>query len=262
MGDVMHFIRQYTVWLHHTLFEYGLFYIDLWSLVHFWSGMILFTALTALKWNNRWRWLVFFLFAFEVVEATIFISILKMFRPEKLPDSFTDIFVGLAGGYLVYFLFEKQKISVSYSKIFLYWLASGTVAFVWTGNSDYVISRPVFNVQGINWWVFLCWMAAGISILFLYERLKNFNSGSLRSTAISWIAYMPVMLFFFNLTSNLLYAGEAFTGGNSYFIKYIPTNGAKAFFYITSPLFFIGTYELLNSLFKKYFLKLNLYENT
>lgn len=261
MASLMHFIRQYTVWLHHTLLEYGLFYIDLWSLVHFWSGLILFTALSARGWKNRWRWLAFFLFAFEMVEATIFISIMKMFRPEKLPDSFTDIFVGLAGGCFIYFLFEKRVISVKYSKLFLYWLASGTLAFVWTGNSDYVFSNPIFNTQGINWWVFLGWMATGIAILAFYEKLKNLKFSNLKSVSICWIAYIPVMLILLNGTSNLLYAGEAFNGNNGYLVEYIPTSGTKAFFYLTSPLFFIGVYLLLYSLFRRYYIKYNIYEN-
>ena len=97
----MQFIREFTVWLHQPLFEYGLFYIDLWSLVHFWSGMILFAGLSAQRWKNRWGWLAFFLIAFEVVEATIFISILRLFMPEKLPDCFTDVIIGMAGGYQI-----------------------------------------------------------------------------------------------------------------------------------------------------------------
>lgn len=261
MANLMHFIRQYTVWLHHTLFDYGLFYIDLWSLVHIWSGLILFTALSARGWKNRWRWLAFFLFAFEVVEATIFISIMKMFMPEKLPDSFTDIFVGLAGGYFVYFLYEKRRIPVNYSKLFLYWLASVTVAFVWTGNSDYVFSNPIFNTQGINWWVFLGWMTAGIAILAFYEKLKNLRFSGLKSASICCMAYIPVMLILLNVASSLLYAGEALNESNDYFVKYIQANGAKAFFYLTSPLFFIGVYELLYLLFRRYFLTYRIYEN-
>lgn len=261
MASLMHFIRQYTVWLHHTLFEYGLFYIDLWSLVHFWSGLVLFTALSARGWKNRWRWLAFFLFAFEVVEATIFISIMKMFMPEKLPDSFTDILIGLAGGYLVYFFFENRKIIEGCSNLFLYWLASGTVAFVWTGNSNYIFVNTTFNTQGINWLVLLVWMIIGIAILFFYEKLKRINLGCLKSASICWIVYIPIMLIFLQSSSNLLYAGEGFKEINGSQVKSIATNGVKAFFYLTSPLFFIGVYQLLYSLFRKYFIKYNIYES-
>jgi hypothetical protein len=262
MANLMHFIRQYTVWLHHTLLEYGLFYIDLWSLVHFWSGLILFTALSARGWKYRWRWLAFFLFAFEVVEATIFISIMKMFMPEKLPDSFTDIFVGLAGGCLVYFLFEQQQLPVNRSKLFLYWLASCTVAFVWTGNSGYVFSNPVFNTQGINWWVFFVWMTAGVGILFFYEKLKDMNFSGLKSAAICWMVYIPVMLILINASSHWLCAGEVSNGNNGCVAKFFPTSGTKTFFYLASPLFFIGVYQLLYSLFRRYFITYGIYETS
>jgi len=261
MASLMHFIRQYTVWLHHTIFEYGLFYIDLWSLVHLWSGLILFTALSAYGWKNRSRWLAFFLLAFEVVEATIFISIMKMFRPEKLPDSFTDIFVGLAGGYLILYLFEKIKIDKGSSRLFLFFLSSATVSFLWTGNNKFEFSNPIFNTQGINWWVFVGWITIGIAMLFLYEKLKSLNLGNLKSASICWIAYIPVILILLTGTSNLLYAGESLNGNNGYFAKYITTSETKAFFYMTSPLFFIGVYQLLYSLFRKYFTKYNIYES-
>ncbi|MDP2887439.1 MAG: hypothetical protein Q8P34_00550, partial [Bacteroidota bacterium] len=162
MRYLMQFIREFTVWLHQPLFEYGLFYIDLWSLVHFWSGMILFAGLSAQRWKNRWGWLAFFLIAFEVVEATIFISILRLFMPEKLPDCFTDVIIGMAGGYLIYFLHEKWRITNFYSKLFLFWLTAGTVSFLWSGNHGYLFNNLTHNTSGFNWWVFIGWMLAGI----------------------------------------------------------------------------------------------------
>lgn len=255
MLDFIQFIREFTVWLHHPLFEYGLFYIDLWSLVHFWSGMILFTGLSAQRWKNRWGWLASFLIAFELVEATIFISIMKMFRPEKLPDCFTDIVIGMAGGYLVYLLFEKWKITNNYSKLFLFWLCAGTVSFLWTGNYGYLFN----NTPDFNWWVFLGWMIAGIGVLFLFEKLKSSKSNKMKSVAITWAVYLLTLLFLIGSTSNLLSAKEV-TDVNASFLKDIPASGAKTFFYLTSPFFFIGLYQLLNLLFSRYFLKYNLYE--
>lgn len=259
MKESMQFIREFTVWLHHPLFEYGLFYIDLWSLVHFWSGMILFTALSALAWKNRWRWLFYFLFGFELVEAFIFISIMKMFMPEKLPDSFTDIFIGLAGGYLILFLFEKGKIDKSFSKLFLFFLSSGTVSFLWTGNNKFEFSNSIFNTQGINWWIFICWMLTGIGILFMYEKLKSSRSSKIKTVTITWLAYLTTLIILIYGTSTLVNAGEVFNAGGS-FLTVNPISRANVFFYFTSPIFFIGMYQLLNALFRRYFRTYNIYE--
>jgi hypothetical protein len=259
MKESMQFIREFTVWLHHPIFEFGLFYIDLWSLVHLWSGIVLFTALSSLEWKNRWRWLFYFLFGFELVEAFIFISIMKMFRPEKLPDSFTDIVIGFAGGYLILFLFEKKKINQRFSKLFLFILTSGTVSFLWTGNNKFEFSNPMFNTPGINWWVFLCCMLSGIGILFFYEKLINLKINKIKMVAITWMTYISILIILVYSTSTLANAGAVIDSGSLF--KVIQGSGTKTIFYFTSPFFFISLYHLLNSLFQRYFLKCNRYEN-
>lgn len=252
MLDLMQFIRQFTVWLHQPLFENGLFYIDLWSLVHFWSGLILFTGLSAQRWKNRWGWLAFFLIAFELVEATIFISIMKMFRPEKLPDCFTDIVIGMAGGYLIYYLFEKWKITNCYSRFFLFWLTAGTLSFLWTGNSGYLFNNPAHNASSFSWWVFIGWMVVGILILYFYDKMMILNRNTLKSIAITWIVYLVPMLILSVSTSNMLFAGEASQVNYSNLIQSLPVEATKNFFCLTAPFFFIALYFLLNLLFRGY----------
>lgn len=252
MLELMQFIREFTVWLHYPLFEYGIFYIDLWSLVHFWSGLILFFGLSVQKWENRWGWLAFFLIAFELVEATIFISIMKMFRPEKLPDCFTDIIVGMAGGYLVYLLFEKWKITATYSNLFLFWLTAVSVSFFWTGNSGYIFSDPLRDTTSFNWLVFLGWMIIGIIILYFYNKMRILNRNTLKSIAITWIVYLVLMLILSVSTSNMLFANEASKVYYSHLIPFLPAEATKNFFYLTAPFFFIPFYLLLNLLFSGY----------
>jgi hypothetical protein len=252
MRDVMQFIREFTVWLHQPLLEYGLFYIDLWSLVHFWSGLIIFVGLSALKWEKRWGWLAFFLLAFELVEATIFISIMKMFRPEKLPDCFTDIIVGMAGGYLIYLLFEKWKVTSYVSKLFLFWLTAGTLSFLWTGNSGYLFNNPEHNASGFNWWVFVGWMVIGILILYFYDRMRILKYNTLKSIVTTWIAYLvPLLILSFGV-SNMSLANESSWVNNSRLVEFLPDQATKNFFYFTAPFFFISVYFLLNLLFRKY----------
>lgn len=260
MQELMHFIRQFTVWLHTPLCEYGWFYLDLWSIPHFWSGMIIFAGLSALKWKKRWNWLIFFLLAFEVVEAVIFISIMKMFRPEKLPDTFTDIILGVAGGYLVYLLYEKWKLSYRYSRLFLFLLTSCTVSFLWTGNYGYIFTDPKLNTPGINWWVLLCWVLVGMLMLYFYEQRRMTGNNNFRALAITWIAYLLPMLILTNIAdaTKLLAAGEVMQVKHKYIIGFFPGDATKALFYLLAPLFFIYLYRVLLSLFKRYTSKLSI----
>jgi len=246
----MQFIRVFTVWLHQPLFEFGLFYIDLWSLVHFWSGLILFAGLSARGWKNRWGWLATFLIAFEMVEATIFISIMKLFRPEKLPDCFTDIVIGMAGGYLVYLLFEKWKIAAAYSKLFLFWLTAVSVSFFWTGNSGYIFSNLELNTTNFNWLVFFDWMMLGILFLYFYERMSFVNGNAYIAIALSWITYLIPMLIYFSVPSKMLFANEASKVIYSPVIQFLPAKETKMVFSLIAPIFFISLYHSLNLLFR------------
>lgn len=255
MLDFMQFIRQFTVWLHYPLFEYGLFYIDLWSLVHFWSGLMVFIGLTVLGWKNRWGWLALFLTAFEVVEATIFISVMKMFRPEKLPDCFTDIFIGMAGGYLIYFLFEKRKITQTYSQFFVFLLAAGVVSFLWTGNSGYLFREISSDLPGMNWPVFWMWVVGGIIVLYLYSKLRIRNYSILKSISLTWITYLAPVLILMSCNTDRIFTHEPTPENHSVLLKFLSAEGTQTFFYLTSPFFFILLYILLATLFEEYTLK-------
>ncbi|MDD3728643.1 MAG: hypothetical protein PHN40_09925, partial [Dysgonamonadaceae bacterium] len=91
MRESLFFLRENFHWLHYVLVEYKLLYLDLWSIVHLWSGGLLFALLSALNCKHRWKWLFIIVVGFEIVEATFFIGVLKLFMPEKIPDVFMDI---------------------------------------------------------------------------------------------------------------------------------------------------------------------------
>jgi len=173
MKELLVFMRQHLVWLHHTLIEYGIVYIDLWSLVHFWCGMVVFSCLTALQWKNRWKWLFFFLSLFEVVEAIVFIGILRLFQPEKIPDVFMDIIIGMFGGYCTWLLFEKYKVSHKIRLIIVALLSSMSLAFVWTGLYGYRFNLESLNHQSFNFYAFLALSCIGALSLGLYFFLRK-----------------------------------------------------------------------------------------
>ena len=50
-------IRDQTGWLYHQVYQNQLFFFDLWSLAHLWSGFVLFSILLAIKVKYPWLWL-------------------------------------------------------------------------------------------------------------------------------------------------------------------------------------------------------------
>lgn len=173
MKELLVFMRQHLVWLHQILVEYHLIYIDLWSLVHFWSGIVIFSCITALQWKNRWRWIFFFLTMFEVVEAFVFIGILRLFQPEKIPDVFMDIIIGMGGGYFTWLFFEKYWVKRKERQLIAIFLSSLSLAFVWTGFYGYRFNQEFFNYESFNFIVFLVWTGIGVLTLTLYHFLKK-----------------------------------------------------------------------------------------
>lgn len=194
MKELFIFIRQYTVWLHHTVLEYHWVYIDLWSFVHFWSGAVVFSLLSTLNWKNRWRWLLFFLTIFEVVEAFLFIGLLKMFRPEKIPDIFMDILIGMAGGYVMHWLFEKKNMNTKSREITVMLISSLTISFLWTGFYDSNFNPEAIKRMGFNLRAFILWATSGTAILSIYYFLKKWLSKATYSLWLVYALYFAVLI--------------------------------------------------------------------
>ena len=177
MKDVLVFLRENSIWLHQVLFEYKLIYWDLWTIVHFMTGALLFGCLSALHSKKRWKYLFIFLVGFEAVEATIFIGVLKLFMPEKIPDVFMDIFVGMAGGYFAYYIFERANFSDKSKSYIVAFISSAIIAFFWTGYYGYQLNIPFGNSTALNYVAFTFWWLVGIVIIlmcqYFYKKLDN-----------------------------------------------------------------------------------------
>lgn len=207
MGTIGHSVRQTTEWLHHALFEYGYFYYDLWSIAHFWTGMVLFAIITFLKFKNRWRVLFYSVVGFEIVEAIFFIFILGLFKPEKTLDVFHDIFLGMAGGFLVYIVFEKLRLSHKAAQIAIMLFSAGTFSFLWTGFYKHDLSGSVLHtVNGIAWGAMLVWTLAAVLILLLHKNCRKLSSSF-------WVS-LPLSVVFNTGLLFVLYAVAPFFCGS------------------------------------------------
>ncbi len=253
MKEVLVFLRENAVWLHHVIIEYKLLYLDLWSVVHFFTGALIFAGLTALNSKKRWKWLFIIVAGFEVLEATVFIGILKLFMPEKIPDVFIDIIVGMAGGYFVYSVLEESDIGYKAKKLILAVLSSAVVAFFWTGYYGYNLNINPESQTPFNIIVFLFWLFAGIvvsiSFGYLNKRFNNSYYAIILVFVLSCILTLPLNY----IITELLDIRELSHCRNISFAGFMQVNSTLVIFYLLFPFLVVTAYVWFNYLLIKLF---------
>jgi hypothetical protein len=113
--DLVKYILSNTDWLYTKLYQNNIFFFDLWSIVHIWSGFVLFLLLRSVRIKRPFLILLVLLTVYEVFEILFTYFAFDIFRPETIQDQFTDIAVGMFGGMLAYyflrFAINNQTIS-------------------------------------------------------------------------------------------------------------------------------------------------------
>jgi len=251
MKEIIISIRENTFWLHHVLVEYKLIYLDLWSVVHFWTGAFLFACLSALKCKQRWKWLFYIVAGFEVLEASVFIGILKLFMPEKIPDVFVDIILGMAGGYLVFFILEKDKISLKAKQLFVILVSAAIISFFWTGFYSYQLNIQPGSTFPLNIFAFIFWWFSGYVIIQLFRKLKSRLNNDLFSillvASVFYLLLFPLNYFI----SEILNIHEISHEHNILISSFFPANSALIKFYLLFPVLLISVYIWFNHLSRK-----------
>lgn len=250
MSPFIQYLRDNTEWLYCVIVEYNFFYIDLWSIVHLWSGVIIFVVLTALNIKKRWVILLLLLSIFEIVENSIFIAIMNVFKPEKIVDVFNDIVIGMLGGYLIHYYYKLEYIKKP-SKWMAIFISAISIAFVWVGRYGYSYSVSFFNSPYINWWALICWTFSGMAIIYIFSILKD-KKNYIFTLASIWLIYLT-LLFAAEYINHHLLSFRVITKEDTPLILDI-LHGSKNMhvFYVTAPLLFIGLYILFKTLLKKY----------
>ena len=163
--------KNITSWLYVPIYQNPIFFIDYWSFVHFWSGLMILVSLVALKIRPIYLWLTIILILYEVSEMSIVYYALGIFHPEVIKDQITDVVVGLSGGFTGNLLLRKSpgiNNRIRHLSDFRIIISSLTIAFIGTGNFNYLAnssdSANQFNFPG-----FLCAAIAGILILQIYS---------------------------------------------------------------------------------------------
>lgn len=247
MGGFYHWFYLHTNWLYAKIFENELFFFDYWSLVHFWSGLVIFMLIVAFKFNRKWLWLIGLLLTYELLEIGFLFFALHIFKPETLKDQVTDLLVGSLGGWVSY-----QLISLTSDKAFSYKFlqkfplvfSSSTLAFVWVGNYQYQYNISFLNTPGLNLWAFFLWWIGGYYILEVYLVLKKNINNKYNQLIYLWILYFIVILIVEFIGYAGLHISEIGNVNNTSLIfGLIHGNFWLHLYYMFAPFLMIGFYE-------------------
>lgn len=224
MSDFFYrFIWDNTQWLYCKLFDRGEFYFDLWSVVHFFSGIILFLIFKKLKVKRPWLYVFSVILIWELFEWFYVVAVLVFFEAETIYDVFNDIILGGLGAYSGYLLlkFPPKKTVLSFQI-----LAVFVISFLWAG---YIASSN----QCIDFRIFIFGGITGFLMLSFYKSLSQ----KLEYAAlISWGIYL-VTLFLF---AYLLFHIQRIGGNSAIDLKHFFLSNPKTkFFYISAPLLYI-----------------------
>lgn len=193
-------IQTHTEWLYTRVYENPVFFFDLWSYVHLWSGFMLFAILSCMR--SRFIYLKFFLLllAYEIAEVGFIYLSFHAVYPETFKDQFTDIVVGMAGGCVAArFLsaFNRLNVAVDRDSRLLdritAYIAVPTVAFLWVGSYQYQYNVTALNNPGINRWALGLWSLGLFATQELNSRWKQSVPTTWIRLSLVWLTYMACL---------------------------------------------------------------------
>lgn len=196
--DFIAYILDQSAWLYTKIYQNKLFFFDLWSIVHCWSGFSIYLVLRAIRLKHPLVILASILITYEVIEILFVYFAFMVFHPETIKDQFTDIFVGITGAILckVYLnivseIKDKNPLPVALTLMFI---VSFTYAFPWVGFYHYHYNVEAYNFPGINWSTVLAWTLGGIYILLIvvYAPARNL----ILRIVLAWTSFFILLLLF------------------------------------------------------------------
>ena len=161
MMNLIESILQETSWLNVQLFHTDIFFIDLWTVVHFWIGFSMIILLHVLNIRRALLFLVLILIAYEIIETLILYVVFSTFIPESIKDQIADLLIGIIGGILCEWILRwtrrnQRKYPVAIKTGQAIYIAF-TYSFIWVGFYGYHYNFPAFNSAGINFSTLIAW---------------------------------------------------------------------------------------------------------
>ncbi len=252
MEDFITLIRENTQWLYTRLFETEYLYIDLWSFVHLWSGVVIFSLFVAFGVRKKWLWLFILLLSYEIVEQGIVILGYHIFYLEKIVDVGNDLIVGFLGGVLVNYMIKSPTLrKIKFQVLFPVFLATITISYLWVGNYKYVYIISMLNSKGVCWWALLWWFLGGVGVIVGYIKLSGLFKGKIKSFIAVWVLYLTGLIIFEYIGYSLLQIREVGHTATPLLLNIIHGTTIMHVFYLIAPFLFILLFELFSALFTK-----------
>jgi hypothetical protein len=260
MRTIVELINTNCDWLYVKIFENPIFFFDFWSFVHFWSGGILLTIILAARCRHKWSILFSILLSYEIVEISMLYISLNVFLPETIKDQFTDLFVGMSGGYLFekwlnFYSANKKQVAnfLQNPNTHIALFTAITIAFDWVGFYRYKYNVPIFNSPGLNYMAFSLWLTGIFSMLVIYNLLSvRFNK--VYSLALLWIVYFAgLCIFEFTLYHIFGFKESGGHARNPLIFDIIHGTTALHVFYMLSPFTSVAIYSIFKKLFNSAF---------
>ncbi len=256
LAEVLKYIRVNTDWLYTVIYQNKFFFIDYWSIVHFFSGFFLPVILSNLKFRNVYLKSFLILVLYEIIEISLIYLAFNIFKPETIKDQFTDIIIGLAGVYLIYliknfYLMEESKDLSNYLTAFI---SSFIISFIWVGFYKYKYNFESLNNVGLNLWAFGWWFTALLLVLLFYHKMNLKILNRIFTMLITYLAYLISLLIFEYTGYNLLGIREiSKTSSHSLVFDLIHGTKVMHIFYLSAPLAVLLFHKLLLFGFHSYF---------
>lgn len=245
MIEFVQYILDESAWLYTRIYQNRLFFFDLWSFVHLWSGFVFYLFFRAARMKMPLIGLLALLFVYEVIEILFAYFAFHIFRPETIKDQVTDILVGMAGGYICLAFLRAAELAGHWRHRIITgvisFMAGATFAFFWVGFYHYTYNVSSYNTAGINLSSFSAWTSGGILIILLFLVFRRYHF--LIRLGLTWLSFMIVLLAFEYFFYYLLEVRET-TGYPLKPLIWGLIHGTRTlhFVYLTAPFIILSLY--------------------
>ncbi len=119
-----------TSWLYVKIYQNDWFFFDLWSVVHFGSGVVFYLLIHEIFRNNTSLIFVGVLLVYELFEIFLLYFMVRVILPETFKDQLTDVLVGLVGGFFGNLYLRLHTVYKPYIRLFF---LSGVFGYLYVG---------------------------------------------------------------------------------------------------------------------------------
>jgi hypothetical protein len=245
---------EHAHWLYTKIYQNEFFFFDLWSIVHCWSGFILYISLKALHAKKPLSILFWILFVYNVLEVLFIYFASNIFEPETIKDQFTDIIMGMLGGIIGFLILRFSSLNKNTKiwklDLFIIFLASITYAWLWVGFYRYDYNQEFYNSPGINMGAFVFWVLGAFATIWASTLIRLSNIWL--KWLVVWAIYL-VCLFIVEYFGFVILSLHESSKANAQPLLFGLIHGTPVlhFVYVFSPFFTISIYKGLKALLLK-----------